>query len=148
MLRSESWTLEGRKEGRKEGRWQKDTSLLENNRLKLSGIVGGRSRGGGCFSGFALPVILSFFATNKSSGGGQGRLWGEVGAKRRRIIMADNESIRAVLKLCTKFGGRDKASFREYQYKLRVILSLHHNAAAEILQGLQRPARTIIGDDP
>ena len=62
--------------------------------------------------------------------------------------MADNENIRAVLKLCTKFDGRDKASFREYQDKLRVILSLHHSAAAEILRGRQRPARTIIGDDP
>ena len=62
--------------------------------------------------------------------------------------MADNDNIRAVLKLCTKFDGRDKASFREYQDKLRVILSLHHNVAAEILQGRQRPARTIVGDDP
>ena len=71
----------------------------------------------------------------------------EVGAKRRRrIIMADNES-RAVLKLCTKFDGRDKASFREYQDK-RVILSRHHNAAAEVLQGRERPTRTVIGDDP
>ena len=62
--------------------------------------------------------------------------------------MADNDSIRAVLKFCTKFDGRDKASFREYQDKLRVILSLHHNAAAIFLQRRQRPALTIIGDDP
>ena len=62
--------------------------------------------------------------------------------------MVDTESIRAGLNLCTKFDGRDKASFREYQDKLRVILSLHHNTAAEILQGRQRPAGTIIGDDP
>ena len=72
----------------------------------------------------------------------------EVRAKRRRIIRADNESIRAVLKLYTKFDDTDKASCREYQDKLRVILSLHHNAAAEIRQGRQRPARAIIGDDP
>ena len=52
--------------------------------------------------------------------------------------MADNES-RAVLKLCTKFDGRDKASFREYQDKLRVILSLHHKAAAKSYKGGKDP---------
>ena len=47
-----------------------------------------------------------------------------------------------------KFDGRDNASFGEYQDKLRVIFYLHHNAAAEILQGRQRPSRTTIGNDP
>ncbi|CAN0087519.1 unnamed protein product, partial [Sphacelaria rigidula] len=61
--------------------------------------------------------------------------------------MADNEGIRGVLKLCPKFDGGDKASFREFKDKLRVILSLHHSAAAGILQGRQRPRPTVIDDD-
>ena len=51
----------------------------------------------------------------------------------------DTNNIQAMLKFCPHFDGKDKAHFLDYKDKLRVVLSLHRQSVAAILQGDPKP---------
>ena len=51
----------------------------------------------------------------------------------------DTNNIRAMLKFCPRFDGKDKAHFLDYKDKLRVVLSFHRQSVAVILQADPKP---------